>query len=554
MVLRKLKEKTLKKTGKKKAGKIHRDGAALWFLFIPVFLTAGCPERGRLELKLEIPADTELNPLTNEALREVRLQVHRGGSVTVRAAIWKDENQTLEMGNLDPGQVDAVVLSGYSAEGRLLSYGRTGSFEVPDGWDFTVMLPFRRPLTYLSGLKGAVQVFDTSRRNERQILPPLIVNPDDPGTGTTFAATATPDGRHILLATHNPSRLVVMDTANHRVIRSHPLDFEPYHMGISRDGRWVVAADSGMVNGQEGKMIVGGLHQAISSAEFTPRTISGLGGLPPSGRPAFMTLADGRERVVMVGKRAPFDFDCSEEPSVIHFIDPYTGQMEEPMFLPSTARAVASSPHSNYFFVAMPCQESVLVVDPNNRTVKNLWVDRPMDIAVSSRFESNPYLFVGNVTQADLSRPARLSVTAIDLESYDHDTIEVSFFDETTMIRTEPDGTRITLTLEPKELRIWGMSLPPGDQKLSLLVYAVYSHGTINLGDLTLNPRSISTDTYVTLDIAGGEIGGRYRANCNYEGTNIPLPKGEGCLPLPPGQEPDDPFMPWGLTAIYGSQ
>lgn len=540
------------KTRLKKTGISCRVRAVLSAL--AVLVMAGCPEQGRLELVLDLPPDAELNPLTNETLREVRLQVHKSGSVTVKAAIWNDENRVLEMGNLDPGPVEAVVLSGYSAEGRLLSYGRTGSFEVPDGRDFTVMLPFRRPLTYLSGLRGAVQVFDTSRRNERQILPPLIVNPDDPGTGTTFAATATPDGKHIVLATHNPSRLVIIDTGNHQVIRSHPLDFEPYHMGISRDGKWLVAADSGMITGQEGKMIVGGLHQAISGPVFTPRTISGLGDLPPSGRPAFMTLADGRERVVMVGKRAPFDFNCSEEPSVIHLIDPNTGQMEEPMLLPSTARAVASSPHSNYFFVAMPCQESVLVVDPNNRTIKNLWVDRPMDMAVSSPFETRPYLFVGNVSEADSTRPARLSVTAIDLENHEHDTIAIPFFDETTIIRTEPDGTKVTLTLEPRELRIWGMSLPPGDQKLSLLVYAVYSHDRIVFGDLTLNPRAISTDTYVTLDIGSGELGGRYRANCNYEGTATPLPKEEGCLPLPPGQEPDDPFLPWGLTAIYGSQ
>lgn len=529
--------------------------SCLLFMGMLAVVLSGCPQKGRLELMLDVPTDEDLNPLTNSALKEVRMQVHRGGSIDVETVVWNEERQTLDLGEVGPGPVDAISLSGYSIDGRLLSYGRTGSFDVPDGGGFNVLLPFRRPLTYISGLEGAMQVFDTSLRNEKQILPPLLVDSDNPGAGTTYAASSTPDGRHILLITHDPHKLIVVDTRDHTVKRTHTLDFKPYHMGISRDGRWVVAADPGEPNIRDGTLMVAGLNQVINNPDHSPITIGGLGDFPPAGRPAFMTLSDGRERVVMVGKRAPFNFDCTEEASVIHFIDPYTGQMDPPLVLYSTARAVAASPKSDYFFVAMPCDGTVLVVDPNNRDIQELFVENPMDMAVSSPFESTSYLYVGNVTkEGHNGAPAKLSVTTIELDDHQFETIEVSFFSETILVRSESDGTKVTLTLEPRELRIWGMSLPPGEQKLSLLVYAIYEHGYISLGDDSLDARSISTDTYVTLDMNSGEIGGRYRTNCTDHNTGVPIPSAEGCLTLPEGQEPLVPFFPWGITSIYGSQ
>ena len=528
---------------------------AVWKMALPALVSAlllalsGCPDKGQLDLKLDIPSNSDLNPLTNAALREFRIQVHRGEDIEVQAALWNGATQSLEIGELDPGAVDALVLAGYSNDGRLLAYGRTGSFQVPDGNQIALSLPFRRPLTYVSGLNGALQVFDTSLKNEKQILDPLQVVPEAQSPEATFTAATTPDGRYLLTLTHKPPLLTVVDTRTHTVTRSHVLDLEPSYLGISPDSRWVVASDPGAEGIRDGTVMIMDLNRVINDPNFSPVKITGLGDYRPEGRPAFTTLNNGQERVVLVGKRANFYFDCTEEPSVLQFADPYSGEMDVPMPLSGPARSVASFPKSPYLFVAMPCQGAVLVVDPDTKTIQNtLAVESPMSLAMSSPFESTPYLFVGNATEASGFEPAKLSVTRINLTNYIMGTDEVSFYNESILLEDLQDGTKVTLTMEPQKIRIWRMSLPPGQQKLSLLAYTVYSHG--NIASYGLNAKSITTDTYVTLDLNSGELGGRYRANCYIEG----LDTDGGCLELPQGQQPQQPFLPFGLTTIYGSQ
>lgn len=515
--------------------------AATSCLLCVCLLCAGCPGKGKVHLTLDLPETEKLNPIEDEGLREFRLQVRRGNEVESLTATWGGAQPGFSFGDLDPGHIDMLALSGYTLDGRLLCYGRTGPVEIPDGGETTAHLAVRRPITYLTGASD-VKVFDTSRDREKQLLDSIGAAGS---TGRTLSVAMTPDGRYALVLADEPPRLIVVTTRNHTIFREHSLSGSPKYMSVSADGRWAAVCDPLSTSGN---IAIYDVNQLINNQNPQPATTGPNLDRPPEGIPAFVRLADGQERVAVLGNRLGIRFECPTDPideSVLYLIDPYEGTIAATINLSAGARAVAAGPGSSYVFVALPCNQEVRVIDPNTRQkVSSFTASKPTALVMSAPDESNTFLFVGNANE---TTPAKLVINTIDLAAAWNGESSIDYYKERVHLQAGPDA-ELTLTVEPESVRVTRMSAPPGQQRLSLLVYAKYSSQQFEWGQSTVPETITTTRAYVSLDRTSGELGGRYRAYCRVEEG------GSGCADVDLGLQPVEDFIPSGIATIYGSQ
>jgi hypothetical protein len=514
-------------------------------LFAPV---GGCTEKGAVVLLLERPTLEQLDPLSNPTPVELRLQVHRGPHVEILTAAWPASGRGLDVGELEPGPVDRMLLSAFASDGRLVGYGAMGPMEVPKKGKVTLAVPFRRPLSYVAGGTN-LAVFDTSRPKEEQLLDPLLI-----GTGSdlTTAVDGTPDGRHLLVTTQGPHQLHVVDTRTHSVTQVVDLPDSPTFLSVSQDSEWVVVShyDTNEVTFVRLNDVLEGRG---TSAQWT------LGLTTSPGPAAVATLPGGQQVAAVLGGRLRIDFVCQPEPapSTLHIVDLASRTLQGTVTLNEGARAIAATVDQSAVFVAFPCDSRAARLDPSN------WQELDSDDlpAPTHLMATDTTLFVGNSSDAvgtgPSFQPAELSLNTVDLGNNVVNTLQMPFFKERIPLHTHTGGDALTLTLDPLTVRVFRMSVAPGETRISVLVVAGYYTTGFSVGQLTVPETNATSLTYVTVDRGSAEIVGRYRATCTVTllGPNPDGLEANRCEDLESFSQPpsNQDFEPLGVTTLYGA-
>jgi hypothetical protein len=321
-------------------------------------------------------------------------------------------------------------------------------------------------------------------------------------------------------------------------------------MAVSADGQWVVLVDPRQ-NLPSNNVAIYSLSAVINTNNTQPTFTDAPFDKAPAGIPGFVRLSNGQERVVVLGQRLPIDFDCanlSTDPnSNLYLIDPYTGQVTATILLGAPARAVAAGPGSDLVFVALTCKGEVAAINPNTQNVQTRYaVSKPTALVMSAPFESSTYLFVGNASEAVGSNPAELVINVNDLQNFNGEE-RTSFFKEHIVIGSN-EGINLSLTLAPETVRVTRLSAPPGQQRISLLVYARYANAPFTWENADIPANEVVTRTYITYDLTRKELGGRFRASCEVSPSN------NFCEDVQQGLQADSDFTPTGIATIYGSQ
>jgi len=524
-------------------------------------LGSACNGKGRVRLVLDLPdrGNKELYPM-DERLTELRLQVHRGGDTVINTAAWSLNMIKVTIGDIDPGPVDSLILAGYSAEGRLLAYGRTTGLLVPDGQAINIPLVLRKPISYVTG-GGTLLPFDTTKLNDAQILSPIDISRANQGPGV--AVTSTPDGRYVLVAATNPARLVVVDTKTDSPISQGGginLSANPKTLAVSPDGQWVVV---GMDSGSRHFLTAYAFSDILSGNQ--PRGIDyELTGSP--GPMTFVRRENGILAVEVLVQPWPQDKSCDQvtpaDTSSVMAFDLGGSTITQTTQLDGPASDLTTSLDSAYTFVAEPCEARgqagpggvIALIDPLAGTKKtNYSADNVRSLAMAGSV-----VIVGqmNATTASIDSGATLQLFTIEVNNVRQVLAPMPYYEqEITVGDALEDGTRMGLTLVPRLVLPYAISPAPAGGRAGILVHAQYQYteDSLYVGGQQLPHLTVDTWSYVTVDLAGPNLGNRTLLRCD-----VSLPNFQGnalnCGEFSRGEAPNwgSTSYPTDITTLYG--
>ncbi len=531
----------------------------------------GCKPGGRLVLQLERPqAGQDLDPLEDQRLDHFALIItDPDGEVgTINTVTFKPTSRSLDIGDVPTGFVGNVTLVGYSATNQVLAWAETGPLDIESSDELSVSLAVRKPFTYVAG-GPTIQGFDTTKSNAADQISGIGLS-----AGHFMDIASTPDGRYLLAVVgdfvNDPPQiepsLQLFSTASHQPASAIPLAFKPGYLSLSPTGRWAVVSEYQQPDDIDvaQRVAVIDVEQALNSAN--PADAARIVNMANASRVAFVQNRNGVELAVIL--RAPLNeaSDCAYglRHSTLSTIRLDTGTLEgEPVDLGTYARDIASNPDDSRVFVADPCNNRVALFDVNDNAIAGFpWTfqdTKPFSVLVSGT-----RLYIGAEREVPVSStdPAPLVVHTVDpysaLSSATPSTLEVPYLNEAVVVQTAP-GAQVLVDILPYRVRAYRLSVPPGENRLSVLVLAEYHSDPITLGvapnQVTITQRDIASASYIGLDTSSGEIRRRYRARCIAleDGQSAADPNNwHPCAALAPHEEPAVDFFPRGATSIYG--
>jgi hypothetical protein len=528
-----------------------------------VVLLAACQPAGKLILTLDLPAaQSGLSPMEDPRLHHftLMLQDDQRAIEHINSVPFYPEGRTLGLGNVPVGRFGKITLIGYTASGQVMAFGSAAPPSIDGGAAVDLGLPLRKPFTYLAGASAA-QVFDTSQSHAEDIVPPI-------GVGTAqqaiTAVATTPDGRHLLAAvadrtdppppTPTAPMLAVFATWSHAQAYTVPLTYRPDHLAVSPDGAWAVISSTG-----ENWVTFVNLAAVLAGGDPASATRDVV--LAAPSRAAFVQDARGATRVVILRDRQPLAGSCSPAPtpSTLTTFDLAQGSLLNSTTLSSVAADLAGREGDTRVYVAHPCNGIVSAFDTASYSESVLtFAQLPASLVANG-----DTLYVGGVDLSpDSGRTrARAVVTAIDLDTAaEKNTVSGPAFDEGfALADSSTAGRNLVVTVQPDQVHLYALSLPPGGSRISALAYVTYVSEpfpvTIDGVNRTVTGLRIASYNYLGIDATSGEIRRRYRTACTVRLDATPeTPR--ACTQNEAHEQPDaatGAFVPLHLASLYGA-
>lgn len=559
---------------------VYRGGLFLGLL-LALGAPCGCLADGQLEIQLDLPVSGGgLNPMDDSRLDHFSLVVQgRDGTVeTINTVPYEPGTRPFFMGRVPVGDLGGLTLIGYSGVNQVLAYGQAGAFTTDESGQVTVNVALRKPFTYVAG-GPQILAFDNTRSDTDDTQSPL------PATGgLTTDIASTPDGRYLLVSvadfstvpTVQPS-LKFFTTAGHQPGKQIPLVFKPGHVSLSPDGRWAVVAeyrpdDLSTPSEPADLVAIVDIPAALASdnPSQTVRTLS----IPDASRVAFVKNQVGIALAVVLGRALPPAFGCDDgaPASTLTTIRLDTAQLVgDPVDLGTPVRDITSDPSDYRVFVADPCNFQVLQFDANSLVVAGApWTFRQVttaqkDLSPYSVIISGSRLWVGLLDDVGTTSPDPAQLQLASVEGWTvpsrsiMNVISIPFTREAVQVPTQGGSSdaRVLVDIQPYRLRLYRLSVPPGEGRLSALVRAEYFTEeidfTVSGTPLTISSVEITAESYLSLDTGSAGIRRFFRMQCTaafYDelGNPIPYP----CQRLAAHEQSSDAFTPRSVTSIYG--
>jgi hypothetical protein len=468
-----------------------------------VVAVGGACGEGGLTVRLNLPEEPSLSPISEQAAAEVALVVRDGEGSRQRLSRTGESRGGLDLGRLGEGEVElAVELLG--SNGRLLGYGKApGAIEIESGRDVEVEINVRRPLVYLSGHPTELATFDASQDASSTITSGVRL-------GQVAAATAcSADGSEIFVVTEGASaaELTALSTSTHQ-LGSALASVAPRVGDLA-------------VSGARGFAAVG--HRA------DPANAGGgitLVDLAQPGSPSFFEIGDTRRVVIdetdgtawaLVNSTVicPVAGDPPPPNAELHALGLTLSQeLSAPVIHQGTAADLAIDPETQTLYIADPCAGAVLAMAPGATELEKV-LDLPAASAVA--IHDGMLTAAGN---ASVTGGVALALVTLDLmlSGADPVTITLPALKERAVSRDlDEAGQAVEVVAGADAAAVVDMAVVPGTDRIALVSLAAFLiEATIDSGFEVTPDMLLAAWEYQVVDATGALVQ-RVRTLCDLE-------------------------------------
>src|SRR5262249_30681959 len=274
---------------------------------------------------------------------------------------------SIGFGDLDLGPGVTVTLLGFSANGRLVGYGRASApIDITAGSSVDVPIRLRRPFAYVAG-STTLLTADTTVEPGNPFINFINQAP------AAQAVATTPHGAPVLMVGDlSGNHLIVISTENHQPTGAQPVSVArgASAIAVSPDSKWAVIVHSG-TGITTGVSIVNLQASGPAVQSFVP--LDAPGGVAVSADTAW----------VLTQPSGPGRGACTQQSSLVP-VTLATGAAGNPVSLAGAARDLALSADGKTIFVAEPCQNAlVAVTNAGASQVRLAGMPNPTQVAVS---------------------------------------------------------------------------------------------------------------------------------------------------------------------------
>jgi len=484
-------------------------------------LLSGCEPDGAVRLRFERPEAPGLNPMTE--VRELTLRATADGEATFQAT--RPYGESVEFGALPLGVGIKFALTGAAAGGRVVAFGHSGApVDVTAEDAIEVEIPVRRPFSYVAGADGVVALDGTLEPGE-----PYEATLDT--TATVTAVASTPDGGAVVFAAG--AMLGVISTSTHTAIDGATLvlDAPVTELAISPDGRAVVAVHAAAVSVVDLPSLRAGTPTA---AEFVA---TGDNGRIAVGNAAAWVIQDPLDNLFCQGESAvleiPLDDPSSAGPAVA---------LGEP------AGDLAIAPDGRPI-IAMVCDSQLVAIEAGEVVpVANVEGLSTVTIADGKLWA------MGHVD----GEAAHLILASVPLAGGEPSLLDLPTLEERADApEFDAPGQGASIQVTADLASAFDLAVLPDGEHVAILVAAIYfteEVGDAGFGVPILPAVTMITYEYQLVQLATGLGAQRLRMSCEIEWEPGAVIDEFRCGQAPGQDLAAQPFIPAGLTALYGSR
>ncbi len=486
-----------------------------WAL-VSLMTTSGCEGNGHLRIVLQLPQAESLQPDLKRASQIQLSAVRPDGTRESVQKVWKDTQQPLYIGKIEPGRVDYLELVGFAADGHVLAYGRTSVGMIPEAQDGEVTMALRKPITYVAG-SGFILTIDTSEFDENQVLDPIPIGTQPTG-GDTQAVATTPDGTYLLAGGTAPvAQFAAVPTSGsndpNATVRSLNWrdGFYLTDLAVSPDARWLLVAGTTSTGGAIYKFSLANvLHAPTDPNGINPAGIT-------TGKPTkilFTSLPDQTlAAVVLIDSLDPKEENCPASPPASSY---YFLPLDSPAFQPheiplgGAASDIQTTMNPPMLYVVYPCGTTsgdpagLAGLDPTSGDLAYPIIPIP---GARSLARTSDFLIVGRVATSQAGAYIELILQDIHgpWNAPEQRQIEVPPLD----VRIgEPNGATILyLSIPPTSIVPYMMQGAPAGDRISLLLQGTFVSSPLSVGGLQIPQITVHGYFYATVDIEAEVIG-----------------------------------------------
>ncbi|MBU1218315.1 WD40 repeat domain-containing protein [Myxococcota bacterium] len=545
----------------------------VFLLIIPCLsICSGCSGDGILSIQIDIASQSNtFNPLKDDSLAYLNLTIYNGDEVTNYASQYV-QGEPMDMGQVDVGNFDRIVLSGHTLSGGLVAYGDMSyDGKISSDEETSVSVPFRYPLVYLAGTR-LLHIFHPYRTSDLGGYTPISMAND--GEITTAVATS-PDGISVLGTSVNKGTGAIniwlaFSMNNVKSIEVALGVDEPVKaIKFSSDGKFAV------LTSPEGNYIkIVNVHNFIA---FTAKEDSILHiDLDESpSRPIDAAFTTSGKLAVLLSEDFSYN-TCNNAPSSsVHFftladnLGADGGATDEGVTVSTDyISSMVSNPVDGRLFLSHPCAASISQVTAGSQVispmlnVNNLLpCFKPVNLAVGDNT-----LFSTCYTVADTISPtwteAKLLIQRFSLMSGSltgnpliMDYPQEAFYANATS--SHPSGTiqhiQSAETLLPKDFTVTVKS-----GRIALSIEAYFNIRSVNVGGSVLNGFKRKTHSLLFIDPSAEAVSNRFRSACYSVLSETDPPPAEltssYCAPMANVFQPTIEFIPGSVASLYGFQ
>lgn len=467
-----------------------------------VAVVAGACGEGGLTIRINLPEEPSLSPVSNQAAAEVALVVRSDDGSKQRLSRSGSTGGGLDLGRLGEGEVELAVEL-LNSNGRLLGYGKAPDLvEVRSGKDVEVDINVRRPLVYLSGHPAELATFDASEDVSSAITTGVEL-------GQVAAATAcSRDGSEIFVVTQSASsaELTTLSTSTHQLggaIAS--VNPRVGDLAVSRRGFAAVAHRSDATNAGGGVTLVD-LSQPDSPSFF---------GLGDTRRIVFDDV-DGtawalvNPTVICPGPGDP----APPQAQLVALAQTLTQESPSTVTHQGTAADLAIEPKSQTLYIADPCAGAVLALAPGASDFETI-LDLPAASAVA--IHDGMLTAAGN-TAVDGGVAIALVTLDLMMAGAEPVVIELPALKERAVSRDlDESGQSVEVVAGADDAAVVDMAVVPGTDRIALVSLALFNiEATIDSGFEVTPDMQLLTWEYQVVD-SGGAVVQRVRTRCDLE-------------------------------------
>ncbi|MCB9559013.1 MAG: hypothetical protein H6709_21745 [Kofleriaceae bacterium] len=495
-----------------------------------LLLAAGCADPGGVAVRVDVPDDPALDPLTRP-VAALTLTSERDGAV-VHAATVRDPGRgaDLDFGDLPVGDDVRFALTGVVASGRVVAYGRAAApVDVVAGAQVEVPIHLRRPFTYVAG--GAELLAADAGGAPGDAYATTIA-----AAGPVDAAAALPDGAGVVVVAGDALRVV--STATHAldgadaVTLAGPVD----DLALSTDGRWAVASHREPPTGVSIVDVA-----ALRAHAATPARFVATG---PAGAVA---VDDATAWVV----EAPLDnLFCGGASRLRGIALADAGAAPTTLDLGGPAGDVAVG-DDGAVLVVLPCGDRVVRVAPGAAAPTTL-LELPGASAVAAA--RGRVWATGHVDGAD----AHLTLASVPATGGTPTVVALPTLEGRARATTlDGQGQTVLIVMTSDLAAASRLAILPDGEHAAIVVAAGYltePSGGDGGGPPVIPSLTLVTFEYQLIQLDTGLAAQRLRLSCDITWEPGALLDGFVC-DLAPGQdEVASPFVPTDLTVLYGSR